>query len=57
MYRVAATFGWLCVETLSYPLEVVAQYPQPPSGGCVLKHKKKLGEIVNESSHLRVAVC
>ena len=32
----AATFGWLCVET--YAVSVNLNTPlQPPSGGCVLK--------------------
>ena len=32
----AATFGWLCVETIA---ELLAKWSgkQPPSGGCVLK--------------------
>ena len=33
---IAATFGWLCVETSSFK-EVVYEKLQPPSGGCVLK--------------------
>ena len=35
--RRAATFGWLCVETVSASARY--EHPrQPPSGGCVLKH-------------------
>ena len=33
----AATFGWLCVETLEEIDDMPADR-QPPSGGCVLKH-------------------
>ena len=34
----AATFGWLCVETLMLAISKVAKtLRQPPSGGCVLK--------------------
>ena len=33
----AATFGWLCVETLEYCILSWYLYLQPPSGGCVLK--------------------
>ena len=36
MVMLAATFGWLCVETL--PSEIFSPPgAQPPSGGCVLK--------------------
>ena len=35
----AATFGWLCVETLSVNPKNPAT-AQPPSGGCVLKLSK-----------------
>ena len=34
---VAATFGWLCVETITLLAIAQARW-QPPSGGCVLKH-------------------
>ena len=33
----AATFGWLCVETLKFRAGKLSG-EQPPSGGCVLKH-------------------
>ena len=33
----AATFGWLCVETISQQKVKIAYNMQPPSGGCVLK--------------------
>ena len=36
---VAATFGWLCVETTAQKGEGTDSLPQPPSGGCVLKHR------------------
>ena len=32
----AATFGWLCVETVR-PRTKINLLMQPPSGGCVLK--------------------
>ena len=32
----AATFGWLCVETAYFTKDLMADW-QPPSGGCVLK--------------------
>ena len=37
----AATFGWLCVETLLFLLNNYHLFPQPPSGGCVLKQEIK----------------
>ena len=37
-YDLAATFGWLCVETVATPSTVKPCCWQPPSGGCVLKH-------------------
>ena len=33
----AATFGWLCVETVKKPYTMYKAIKQPPSGGCVLK--------------------
>ncbi len=33
----AATFGWLCVETMKENCECTYELSQPPSGGCVLK--------------------
>ena len=33
----AATFGWLCVETIARIDNNGHYEPQPPSGGCVLK--------------------
>ena len=36
---VAATFGWLCVETRWPPLARKLSQ-QLPSGGCVLKHRQ-----------------
>ena len=33
----AATFGWLCVETVTTKIFVRKLKTQPPSGGCVLK--------------------
>ena len=38
--RQAATFGWLCVETLKSKRDRQDRYRQPPSGGCVLKRLK-----------------
>ena len=35
----AATFGWLCVETLEKHLIKIGPRRQPPSGGCVLKRR------------------
>ena len=37
--RLAATFGWLCVETLTGSCFRDKRIRQPPSGGCVLKHR------------------
>ena len=34
---IAATFGWLCVETIEIPTAHKVFNRQPPSGGCVLK--------------------
>ena len=34
--NMAATFGWLCVETILH-ITVIVLTMQPPSGGCVLK--------------------
>ena len=36
----AAAFGRLCVETSISGLPSLGRLSQPPSGGCVLKHKK-----------------
>ena len=36
---VAAAFGRLCVETLRRNAGLDDDFKQPPSGGCVLKHK------------------
>ena len=36
MLKTAATFGWLCVETIRF-VQCWRVYRQPPSGGCVLK--------------------
>ncbi len=33
----AATFGWLCVETIKSQTTLAGKQKQPPSGGCVLK--------------------
>ena len=33
----AATFGWLCVETKCAEGRMMKREKQPPSGGCVLK--------------------
>ena len=33
----AATFGWLCVETVLQLINPDINQEQPPSGGCVLK--------------------
>ena len=38
MESLAATFGWLCVETYSSSNRLISSFWQPPSGGCVLKH-------------------
>ena len=35
---IAATFGWLCVETSDTTKFTTPKMGQPPSGGCVLKH-------------------
>ena len=35
----AAAFGRLCVETMKDLQEAIGLQPQPPSGGCVLKHQ------------------
>ena len=35
----AATFGWLCVETAKAIFAEAPAVKQPPSGGCVLKPK------------------
>ena len=35
----AATFGWLCVETYKDSHNEIVDIGQPPSGGCVLKPK------------------
>ena len=35
--ELAATFGWLCVETLLPYHGLEHFHKQPPSGGCVLK--------------------
>ena len=35
--NLAATFGWLCVETTTGALMKTCANRQPPSGGCVLK--------------------
>ena len=35
---IPAAFGRLCVETRRKLSITMAQKPQPPSGGCVLKH-------------------
>ena len=39
-----ATFGWLCVETLPAG-RCPRRCAQPPSGGCVLKHKIFAAEL------------
>ena len=39
---VAATFGWLCVETLLPVGNGVGSGGQPPSGGCVLKLEEEI---------------
>ena len=52
----AATFGWLCVETLVMHGDVHGA-GQPPSGGCVLKLFATTTEHGYRGSHLRVAVC
>ena len=54
----AATFGWLCVETTASKSSAQVSGTQPPSGGCVLK-LPNFDEALSEdtSSHLRVAVC
>ncbi len=36
MNKLAAAFGWLCVETVGL-IFLQSQARQPPSGGCVLK--------------------
>ena len=36
----AATFGWLCVETMQFNRTWFERRQQPPSGGCVLKHRR-----------------
>ena len=53
----AATFGWLCVETLDGAFGEVVVIRQPPSGGCVLKQLAPLQLVTHQRSHLRVAVC
>ena len=53
----AATFGWLCVETTQRLKEETIQAEQPPSGGCVLKLQQRDIPLVDDCSHLRVAVC
>ena len=35
----AATFGWLCVETIWKVEDQANLLAQPPSGGCVLKQQ------------------
>ena len=35
----SAAFGRLCVETIFSDLMAAIEKIQPPSGGCVLKHK------------------
>ena len=53
----AATFGWLCVETVSGGDGNERDKEQPPSGGCVLKpFYSDEGDNMG-GSHLRVAVC
>ncbi|ERH27509.1 hypothetical protein HMPREF9065_01211 [Aggregatibacter sp. oral taxon 458 str. W10330] len=55
---VAATFGWLCVETDDKFAELLRNLGQPPSGGCVLKPLLRLNwRVFYNCSHLRVAVC
>ena len=47
----AATFGWLCVETLMYRVRLDNDEQQPPSGGCVLKPNGwKIGAITSRAA-------
>ena len=47
----AATFGWLCVETIAHRTSKDILEEQPPSGGCVLKHRKKYApETIREAA-------
>ena len=58
MESLAATFGWLCVETYSSSNRLISSFWQPPSGGCVLKQISfSFTLIIKWCSHLRVAVC
>ena len=53
----AATFGWLCVETLQIG-EVFADKPAATFGWlCVETLQGRIGGQVQDGSHLRVAVC
>ena len=55
--KVPAAFGRLCVETPNQTRRSSA-YPQPPSGGCVLKPQPGLGKGCSFfTSRLRAAVC
>ena len=53
----AATFGWLCVETMREIVGKIRTRKQPPSGGCVLKPEAKKYTGGYAGSRLRVAVC
>ena len=53
----AATFGWLCVETMMKLVIIKPSFKQPPSGGCVLKRIRIISSSTSIGSHLRVAVC
>ena len=54
----AATFGWLCVETQIETAAKYAQAKQPPSGGCVLKlyHQGELSLVLDAAAFGRLCV-
>ena len=54
--EVPAAFGRLCVETDGVSV-INAAIAQPPSGGCVLKHKTYRADRFFRPSRLRAAVC
>ena len=53
-----AAFRRLCVETIRSKLQKKNGTTQPPSGGCVLKHRAMLYPIFSQApSRLQAAVC
>ena len=57
IFSYAATFGWLCVETMRSGDVVILAGAATFGWLCVETTISNIYSIVNLSSHLRVAVC